>query len=445
MKTVSGEPLRVRATEALLREAKAAFYELSTVGVAVRDRALETWANLIESEREFLLAENRKDLEAHRGTLSPSMYKRLGLDASKIRDLVQGIRDVRALPDPVGRVLSRTRLDDGLILDKVSVPIGVVAIVFESRPDVIPQILSLALRSGNAVVLKGGREAFHSNHAFMDLVSRLGSEVPELPKGWAQLVDTREDFGALLGYPDYVDLVIPRGSNEMVRKIMDSTQIPVLGHAEGICHQYVHSGADLGKAVRIAIDSKAQYPAVCNAMETLLVDRAVADRFLPLFAQEARSRGVRLRGCKEAQRILPGLEEAKEDDWSTEYGDLRLAVRVVRDLDEAVSHINRYGSHHTDGIVSEDADAREQFLSRVDSASVISNASTRFADGFRFGLGAEVGISTLKTHARGPVGVEGLTIYKYMLRGSGDIVADYVGENARPFVHERLSPPTRGA
>lgn len=425
-------------TEALLREARAAFYKLSSLDARVRNSALEAFARLIEEQQEFLLTENRKDLEEHRGQLAESLYKRLELDTSKIRDLVAGIRDVASHPDPVGHVLTRTRLDDGLILEKVSVPIGVIAIVFESRPDVIPQILSLALKSGNAVVLKGGREALHSNRAFMSLVLQLNSEIQELPKGWAQLVDTREGFGELLRYPDYVDLVIPRGSNEMVRKIMDSTQIPVLGHADGVCHQYVHSGADLGKAVSVSIDSKAQYPAVCNAMETLLVDRAVAGEFLPLFREAAEDINIRLRGCGESCRILPGIEAADESDWTEEYGDLRLAVRVVDSLDEAVEHINRYGSHHTDGIVTEDVEARESFLTRVDSATVVSNASTRFADGFRFGLGAEVGISTLKTHARGPVGVEGLTIYKYLLRGSGDVVADYVGDRAKSFLHERL-------
>jgi glutamate-5-semialdehyde dehydrogenase len=282
-------------TESLLAEAKTAFYELSALDAEVRNRALEAFARLIEEEQEFLLAENRKDLDEHRGQLAQSLYKRLELDASKLRDLVAGIRDVASYPDPIGHVLSRTRLDEGFVLDRVSVPIGVIAMVFESRPDVIPQILSLALKSGNAVVLKGGREALHSNRAFMHLVARLNSEVSELPQGWAQMVDTREGFGDLLRYPDYVDLVIPRGSNEMVRKIMDSTEIPVLGHAEGICHQYVHAGADLEKAVSVAIDSKAQYPAVCNAMETLLVDRSVAGEFLPLFQEAAERVSIRRR------------------------------------------------------------------------------------------------------------------------------------------------------
>lgn len=440
MTTASRDTTQAAPTELLLRQAKEAYFRLSVLDAGTRNRALAVFARLIEEEQEYLLGENDRDVAEHRGRIADSLMKRLALDADKIRDLVLGIRDVIAAPDPIGRVMTRTRLDDGLVLDKVSVPIGVIAMVFESRPDVIPQILSLALKSGNVVVLKGGREAHHSNHAFMSLVERLRDQVPELPDGWARLVDTREDFRELLRYPEYVDLVIPRGSNQLVRQIMDSTRIPVLGHAEGVCHQYVHSSADLDRAVALAIDSKAQYPAVCNAMETLLVDRRVAEDFLGRFGQAARAAGIRIRGCPEARRILPDVEAATAEDWTKEYGNLTLAVRVVDSLEEAVGHINRYGSHHTDGIVAEDSVACERFLAGVDSATVIANASTRFADGYRFGLGAEVGISTLKTHARGPVGLEGLTIYKYVLRGDGNIVADYVGEHPRRFLHEKLDP-----
>lgn len=425
-------------TEQLLKRSKSAFYQIGTLRLDVRNQALEAFARLIEEEESFLLAENRKDLETHKGKIKDSLYQRLKLDSGKIRQLVEGIRDVGALSDPIGRVMDRTKLDSGLILEKISVPLGVIAIVFESRPDVIPQILSLALKSGNAVVLKGGSEALHSNHAFMTLVSKLEEQVPELPSDWAQLVDTREDFQELLRYSELVDLVIPRGSNELVRKIMDSTQIPVLGHAEGVCHLYVHEKADLEKAVRVGVDSKAQYPAVCNALETLLVDANVAEEFLPRFQKAGDEANIQLKGCSKTRQILKGIAEAREEDWRTEYGDLTLAVRVVDGLGEAVEHIHRFGSHHTDGIMTEDRTTQEAFLAQVDSSTVLANASTRFADGFRFGLGAEVGISTLKTHARGPVGLEGLTIYKYVLRGEGQIVAPYVGENAKPFVHEKL-------
>ena len=425
-------------TREALVQTKEASYAFRALEASVRNRALEALARRIEADRDDWLAANRQDRDAAEGRLRPSLLARLKLDESKIRHIVQGVRDIAALPDPIGRVLERTRLDDGLILEKVTVPLGVIAMVFESRPDVLPQILSLALKSGNAVVLKGGRETLASNHAFMRIVEKVEDEVGELPAGWARLIDTREDFHELLRYPEYIDLVIPRGSNALVREISESTQIPVLGHTEGVCHVYIDGAADVGRAIDVAVDAKVQYPAVCNAAETLLVDDAIAARFLPEFETAARARGIEIRGCPRTQAILPGADPASEEDWRAEYLDLRLSVRVVDGVDAAIDHVNRYGSHHTDTIVTEDAGARESFVSRVDSATVIANASTRFSDGFRFGLGAEVGISTLRTHARGPVGLEGLTIYKYVLRGAGQVVADYVGENARPFVHEKL-------
>ena len=424
-------------TEALLKKSKNAFYKISTLNEEIRNKALETFARLTEESGAFLLAENVKDLEASEGKIKNSLYKRLQLDPGKLAQVVAGIRDVAALPDPIGQVLEHTTLDTGLELEKVSVPLGVIAMVFESRPDVIPQILSLALKSGNTVVLKGGREALNSNHAFMSIVAKLEEQIPELPSGWAQLVDTREDFQELLSYPEWVDLVIPRGSNELVRQIMNSTQIPVLGHAEGICHIYVHDQADINTAVAVAIDAKAQYPAVCNALETLLIDAKIADAFLPAFGRAASESNIQLRACALTREVLPQAEAVTEEDWTTEYGDLTLSLKVVDGLEAAVSHINRFGSHHTDGIMTEDVEARETFLRKVDSATVVANASTRFADGFRFGLGAEVGTSTLKIHARGPVGLEGLTIYKYVLRGEGQVVAEYVGEKAKPFLHQR--------
>ncbi len=424
-------------TRVLLQRSKAAFYRMRALPVEVRNRALAVLASTILERQDAWLDQNSRDLEEWKDQLAPSLYARLRLDESKVGQIVQGIRGIIALPDPIGRVMDRTILDDGLVLEKVSVPLGVIAMVFESRPDVLPQILSLALKSGNSVVLKGGRETRNSNRAFMKIVAEVGEKLDELPEGWAQLVDTREDFHELLKYPEYVDLVIPRGSNELVRQIQQSTPIPVLGHADGICHVYIHAEADIEKAVRVAIDSKTQYPAVCNAAETLLVDRSIARVFLPAFERSARSKEVELIGCDETLDILPDARRATEEDWKTEYLDNRLAIRVVNGLDAAVDHINTYGSHHTDTIVTEDEDAREAFLQRVDSASVMANASTRFADGYRYGLGAEVGISTLKTHARGPVGLEGLTIYKYVLRGEGQVVADYVGKDARKFLHKK--------
>jgi glutamate-5-semialdehyde dehydrogenase len=425
--------------ENTLRQAKAAFYQTATLTTAQKNEALEAFAQIIEANADFLLAENRKDIaQAEADGLTGPLYQRLKLDKGKISQLVQGLRDLKNLPDPAGRVLARTRLDENLILDKVSVPLGVIGIIFESRPDVIPQVLSLILKSGNAVVMKGGREAKHSNAAFMTLVSQLNSQCGFLPAHWATLLESREAVHEMLNYPQYIDLVIPRGSNQLVQSIMAATKIPVLGHADGVCHMYVHSSADLQRAIPLIIDAKAQYPAACNALETLLVDAAIAPQFLPALAKMASNASITLRGCEQVRKILPGLEPATEADWRAEYGDLTLAVKIVASPEEAVAHINHFGSHHTDCILAEDAETIEWFLNTVDSASVFANASTRFADGFRFGLGAEIGISTAKTHARGPVGLEGLVIYKYKLRGNGQCVADYTGENARPFLHEMV-------
>lgn len=422
----------------LLKASREASYTLATLSTEEKNQALEGFARLIDTHAEALLEANRKDLTEQAGQIAPALYQRLKLDEPKIRQLVQGIDDVVRLPDPAGRVLEKTLLDDGLVLEKVTVPLGVVGIIFESRPDVIPQILALTLKSGNAVVLKGGREAHHSNLAFMALVEKLNQQFSFLPPAWAQLLDSREAVHEMLAYHQYVDLVIPRGSNQLVQSIMASTRIPVLGHADGICHGYIHQSADVNQALAIAIDAKAQYPAACNAMETLLIDEAMAPEFLPRFFEQAKAKGITLKGCPQTRQILPEIEAATDEDWHTEYGDLTLSVKVVPDITAAITHINTYGSHHTETIVAKDPQAIETFLNRVDSACVFSNASTRFADGFRFGLGAEIGISTAKTHARGPVGLEGLVIYKYKLRGEGQVVASYVGENPRPFRHQKL-------
>jgi glutamate-5-semialdehyde dehydrogenase len=417
---------------------------MATLTREERDTALRTFADLVEGGRARLLEENRADREAQEGRLSPALFQRLGLDEGKLRDLVQGIRDLAEMEDPVGRVLARTRLDEDLVLTRRTVPLGVLGIIFESRPDVIPQILALVLKSGNAVVLKGGSEAIRSNTAFMHLVDRLGEACPFLPAGWAQLVVTRGAVHDILDYPEYVDLVIPRGSNELVRTIMDSTRIPVLGHADGVCHAYVHPSAATDPAVEVVIDAKVQYPSACNALEAVLVDREAAPTFLPALVRGLADHPdpVRLRACSESLPLLEGhtpLEPAGEEDWGTEYGDLTLAVRVVDDQAAAVDHIHGWGSAHTDVILAEDRDAVDRFLGQVDSANVFANCSTRFADGFRYGLGAEIGISTARTHARGPVGLDGLVIYKYVLEGRGHRVADYTGSDpARSFLHEPL-------
>jgi glutamate-5-semialdehyde dehydrogenase len=397
-------------------QAREAYFKL---GKADRTQILKDMARAIREGAGEILAANRKDLEKARGNIAPPLYKRLVLNEPKLRDLVEGIEQLSAMPDPVGRVLLETELDDGLTLRKVQTPIGVIAAIFESRPEVVGQIAALAIRSGNAVLLKGGREAAHSNAA-IGAVIRVVLEKHGVG-GAVQLVSTREEVAQLLAMNDLISLVIPRGSNEMVQSIQNSTRIPVLGHADGICHVYIDEAADPDKAIRIAIDSKTQYPAVCNAAETLLVHRNFPAR----------------------QKLLDALKTAGvdlrlESDFGREFLDLVMAVHVVDGIDEAIRHIHRYGSAHTDAIVTEDAAAAERFLNEVDSAGVYWNASTRFADGFRYGFGAEVGVSTNKTHARGPVGVEGLLIYKYHLIGDGHIVATYSGESARPFLHRRI-------
>ena len=397
--------------------ARRAFLKLSTS--MNRTAILKEAAAALRQEAGSLFEANARDLAQAKGKIAEPLYKRLVLNEPKLRDVISGIEQISEMEDPVGRVLEETELDEGLILRKVQVPIGVLAVIYESRPDAGAQIAALAIRSGNAVLLKGGREAAHTNAALGGIIRGVleGHGVADA----VQLVSTREEVAELLKMDDLISLVIPRGSNEMVRSIQQSTKIPVLGHADGICHVYIDEFADAGKAVRVAVDSKAQYPAVCNAAETLLVHSKFSGRETVL--QALREAGVELR----------------DSGFGSEYLDLIMNVRVVNSLDEAIDHIHRYGSAHTDSIVTENQHNAERFLNEVDSAGVFWNASTRFADGFRYGLGAEVGVSTNKTHARGPVGVEGLLIYKYHLIGDGHIVATYTGEHARPFLHRKLT------
>jgi len=373
-----------------------------------------------------------------RGEMSRPLLKRLELDEGKVREMAEGVRAVAALPDPLGRVGYAVLLDEGLRLRRVSCPIGVVAAVFESRPDALVQIASLCLKSGNASILKGGREAACTNRLLAGILSRAASGRGKVPPAALQLVEAREDVLALLSRHDAIDLIVPRGSNEFVRYVKEHSRIPVLGHADGICHLYVDRAAEMEMAVALALDAKTQYPAVCNAVETLLVHKDAAPTYLPRAAEALRARGVELRGCERTRAILRDAAPASEEDWRTEYLDLILSVRVVESLEEAVAHINRYGSRHTEAIVTSDEGAARAFLARVDAASVMWNASTRFADGYRYGLGAEVGISTDKVHARGPVGLEGLVTYKYQLAGEGHCVSEYSGEGARPFLHRSL-------
>ncbi|HUT23651.1 MAG TPA: glutamate-5-semialdehyde dehydrogenase [Sumerlaeia bacterium] len=435
-----------RSVLAAARAAREASRALGGLSAETRNLALLAMAAAVNRRRDEILVENQKDVRAadaliQAGELTRAAAKRLQLGGGKIDGVIESLRSVAELPDPLGEIQTATELDAGLHLYRVSCPIGVIAMIFESRPDALPQIASLCLKSGNAVLLKGGSEALNSNRALARVLDEAARSVRGIPKGWMTLLETREEIAEVLDLDEYVDLIIPRGSNEFVRHIMDNTKIPVTGHRDGICHTYVHAAADPHKAVRIVVDGKTQYPAVCNATETLLIDRAVAATLLPAITNALKEKNVELRLDGEARAILPDYPDAApadEETWSTEHLDLILGVRVVKGIDQAIDHVNRYGSHHTDAIVTEDARAAARFMSRVDSASVMHNASTRFADGYRYGLGAEVGISTEKIHSRGPVGLEGLTIYKYLLQGSGQIVADYSGPNARKFIHKPL-------
>ncbi|MDR2588592.1 MAG: glutamate-5-semialdehyde dehydrogenase [Spirochaetales bacterium] len=409
---------------------------LAALSAEKKNEALaEIRAALLAGAGDIAAANRRDVLSAREAGLAAPLVKRLQFDEAKLIDACAGITSLAGLDDPVGRVLSARELDEGLKLYQVSCPIGVVGVIFESRPDALIQISCLCLKSGNAVILKGGREAAQTNRVLFDALLRAGRRAG-LPDGWAALLETREDVAELLSLGSFIDLIIPRGSNEFVRHIMKNTSIPVMGHADGICHIYIDEGADFASAEKIVVDSKTQYPAVCNAVETLLVHERAAREFLPGLAASLQARGVTLKGCGRTQKII-SCEGASEEDWRTEYLDLILSVKIVSSLEEAASHINFYGSGHTDCIVSSSSENAGRFMAGVDSANVFWNASTRFADGYRYGLGAEVGISTARIHARGPVGLEGLVIYKWRLYGEGHCVAPYA-EGQREFTHRVL-------
>ncbi len=426
------------------KRAKDAALRLATLSTATKNRALEAIADALIEHREHILEANRHDVTqatrlVEHGALAKPLLDRLKLTEYKVLDMATGVRSVAGLPDPVGQTLSTIELDTGLVLTQVTCPIGVIGAIFESRPDAVPQIASLCWKSGNAVIMKGGSEAQASNRVLGQLIRDAVASVDASCVEAIQMIETREDVYALLALDAYIDLFIPRGSNAFVRYIQEHTRVPVLGHSEGLCHAYVDQHADLARAVAVCYDAKVQYPAVCNAIETVLVHRQVAQTFLPMLASVYRKTGVEMRGCTATRTILPDVLEATAEDWDTEYLDLIVSLRVVDSLEEAITHINQHGSGHTDTIVTEAPEAATQFLEQVDSATVMHNASTRFADGFRFGKGAEVGISTNKTHARGPVGLDGLVIYKYRLVGQGHVVADYVGPRAKSFTHRPLA------
>jgi len=421
----------------MARAAMSASIQLSAVGTEVKNAALAEVAKALKQNSEKIVSANTKDLtEAEKNNLSAPLLKRLKFDENKITDCIAGIDTLIKLDDPVEKTLSATELDKGLELYKISCPIGVIGVIFESRPDALVQISTLCLKSGNAVLLKGGSEAANTNKILAEIISEASTRAG-LPKEWIQLLETRQDVAEMLGMDEYIDLIIPRGSNKFVRYIMNNTNIPVLGHADGICHIYVDKDADLDMAVNITVDSKCQYVAVCNAVETLLVHSEIAKDFLPKVKAALEEKQVEIRGCEKTAVIIE-VKPTRDKDWSTEYLDLIISIKVVESLDEAIEHINKYGSKHTDAIVTGSKQSAEKFMNLVDSANVLWNCSTRFSDGYRYGFGAEVGISTNKIHARGPVGLEGLLIYKYKLYGTGQVVTDYSGPNAKNFTHKKL-------
>ena len=444
MTYVSQERPQSAAAE-LAGQARAASRVLSKLPNQARSEALIAVAKHIEENANRILEANATDRRAAEaavaaGVMSSAMFARLRVTENGIFEMATRVRDVARLPDPLGRRLAVTELDDGLVLLKESCPLGVIGTVFESRPDVVPQVAALTLKSGNSVLLKGGTEAAHTNQALVETWRECLAAFTPVPVDSIHLLQTRADVKELLTLEGEVDLIIPRGSRELVRFVAQNTRIPVLGHGEGICHVYVDRNANIEKALRITLDSKVQYPAACNAAETLLIHQDIANEFLPRVFSKLRDAGVEVRGCSRSVALLsiPDILPASEDDWAAEYSDLILSVKIVADLDDAITHIHRYGSRHTETIVTEDHEAAKRFMDDVDAAGVYHNASTRFADGFRYGLGAELGISTSKLHARGPVGLQGLTTYKYKLFGDGQIVADY-SSGGRAFKHRPLT------
>lgn len=411
--------------EALVKAAREASFRTAVIETEVKNRALLKIAEALQARRSEIEAANDEDMRrAAADKLTPALVDRLRLDGHKIDSLVTGLKSLAELPDPVGAVQLKRELDTGLVLERIAVPIGVIGVIFEARPEAFIQIAALCIKSGNAVILKGGKEAASSVRLLNEIVNDALAATDSRFESAVQSVASREEVNALLKFDRDIDLMIPRGSNRLVRSIIENTKIPVLGHADGLCHTYVDADADIAKAVRVVTDAKCQYPAACNATETVLVHSRIAPAFLPAL-KAALDGKVELRGCPETLKLI-SVNPASDDDWDEEYNDLILSIKIVASAEDAIEFINRHGSRHTDAILTENRETAALFLRKVDSASVYHNCSTRFADGFRYGFGAEVGISTHKIHARGPVGLEGLTIYKYLLHGDGQIVGDYV-------------------
>ena len=428
----------------LAQQTREAARKLAVLSTEERNRAIEAIAVALEAAAPDIVAANQVDCEvALAEGLAKPLYGRLKLDETKLKGAIAGVRDVARLSDPVGTRQIHRELDEGLVLQRITCPVGVLGVIFEARPDAVVQIASLAVKSGNGVILKGGKEAVRSCEALVRAIHQ-GLAQAGIDPAVVRLLTTREETLELLRLDQCVDLIIPRGSNSFVRFVQENTRIPVLGHADGICHLYIDQAADVEKAVAIAVDAKIQYPSACNAIETLLVHETIASRFLQRVVPALKSHDVELRGDDATQKALAETEwasvvqPATDDDWTTEYSDLILSIKIVASMQEAIAHINTYGSRHTEAIVTEDPQTAADFMAQVDAAGVFHNCSTRFADGFRYGFGAEVGISTQKMPPRGPVGLEGLVTYKYQLVGNGHIVATYSGANANAFTHRDL-------
>ena len=414
----------------IAKKAKKAAIDALMLSSDLKNQALLAISQELESSEKTIIDANKRDLLSAQklldnNNLSQSAFNRLKLDENKLRDMIQGVKDTIKLEDPVNKILWSKDIADGMTLKKVSCPIGVIGVIFEARPDVISQIATLAIKSSNAVILKGGTEAAETNKTIFNIISSALDKIDSFPKNMINLIFSREDVNSMLELDEYINLIIPRGSNSLVKYIKANTKIPVLGHSDGICHIYIDESADLKKALDVCIDAKCQYPSACNSVETILINEKTVNRIYKPLVNELLSNGVKIKTDDKLFDLFPNLEMADDADWQTEYGEKIVSVKQVSSVDEAINHINKYGSGHTDCIITEDKKVADKFMTYVDSAGVYQNASTRFADGFRYGFGAEVGISTNKTHARGPVGLEGLTIYKYKLYGNGDIVQDF--------------------
>lgn len=418
------------------KQAKSASIHLAATESERKNNALAAIAEALKTRTAEIVEANCKDLEiSEKNELAAPLLKRLKFDEGKIDGVIQGINSLINLPEPVGITQAATELDSGLELYRVSCPIGVIGVIFESRPDALVQISTLCLKSGNSVMLKGGSEAANTNRILAEIITE-ATEKAGIPSGWLQLIETRSEVSEMLKLDQYIDLIIPRGSNEFVQYIMNNSNIAVLGHADGICHVYIDKAANPETAKAVAVDSKCQYVAVCNAAETLLIHKDAANALLPEIKAGLDEQNVEIFGCERTRSII-NVKAASEEDWKTEYLDYTLSIKVVSSMQEAINHINTYGSGHTETIVTTDKEAAETFMNLCDSGNVFWNCSTRFSDGFRYGLGAEVGISTNKIHARGPVGLEGLLIYKWKLIGNGHIVTPYAS-GKKTFTHKKM-------